>query len=402
MRILVCTPHLPYPPRGGGRADIWRRIEAFTQLGHSVMLLHQYEPSGPQAPLPGQFEEMDQVLAARYSWVVRRSVWRTVRQLLSVWRRPSRVSKVVPTGRDRAAIDEATRDFDPDLVWLDGPWLGELARRYHDELGIPIAYRSHNVEHVYLRRQARASTSVRDRVAWTVATIGLKRYELTMMHLARHTLDISLDDLEFWRTEGVTRISWLPPLPELALGNLPDQRVSSDIVFVGGLRFPNNVQGVRWLIDDVLPHLRTARPDVTVAIVGSTPSDDLRVELEANPAVRTYFDVPSVNPYLFGAQVLVNPVSIGSGVQLKMLDMLMTDAPIVTRTLATRGLPSTCVSQFTIADDPEDFAKAILAQLESSDVDVTERAKVRDLFTVQAVKHAIDSVYDSGDAASTP
>jgi polysaccharide biosynthesis protein PslH len=47
-------------------------------------------------------------------------------------------------------------------------------------------------------------------------------------------------------------------------------------------------------------------------------------------------DVPDPTIYLFGAKVLVNPVMTGSGVQVKMLDMLMTDAPIVTASQGTR------------------------------------------------------------------
>ena len=113
------------------------------------------------------------------------------------------------------------------------------------------------------------------------------------------------------------------------------------MLFVGELRLPNNVSGVRWLVDEVLPLLLQTRPDLVLSVVGSMPDDALRADLAANESVRTFFDVPSVNPYLFGAQVSFNPVSIGSGVQLKMLDMLMTDAPIVTHSNGAAWLSAT-------------------------------------------------------------
>lgn len=392
MRVLVCTPHVPFPPRGGGRADIWRRIEAIAGLGHEVMLMHQFDPQGPQAPTADQFEQMDEVLTARCSYPQRRGPWRTLRQLAGMWRLPWRIAKSEPAPEDRVAVEQAVRDFAPDLVWLDGPWLGQTARRIRAESGTPFAYRSHNVEHVYLLRQARAAKRLRQQIAWRVATIGLRRYELALMHESARVFDISLDDLSFWRAHGVDRISWLPPLPELALTEPPEHRVDSDLLFVGGLRFPNNVHGVRWLVDEVMPLLLAERPDLVLSVVGSTPGEDLRRSLEANPSVTTHFDVPSVNPFLFGARVLVNPVSIGSGVQLKMLDMLMTDAPIVTRSLGVRGLPESCVAEFTVEDDARAFARAIVDRLDAPGVDARSRAAAREFFTVRAVENALDEI----------
>lgn len=389
MRILVCSPHIPYPPTGGGRADVWRRIEAFTRLGHSVMLVHQFEPHGPRAPLPEHFEALDEVLTARCSYAIKRSKLRTVRQLLNLWRLPWHVAKTAPSGKDRRTLEQSIRGFAPDLTWLEGPWFAELGLKFRKERGTPIVYRSHNVEHAYLRDQARASTSRRNQIAWRVAIVGLKAYELKIMREVDRVLDISLDDLAYWQTEGAAHLRWLPPLPELALADPPDNTISADVVFVGGLRLPNNIHGVRWLVYDVLPILRASRPELVVTIVGSTPPADLKTELEANSAVRTFFDVPSVNPYLFGARVLVNPVSIGSGVQLKMLDMLMTDAPIITRRQGARGLPPECVAQFDVADTKEAFAVAVLERLDEPAVDAATRAEVRRCFTLAAVEDAI-------------
>lgn len=392
MRILVCSPHVPFPPVGGGRADVWRRIEAFVRLGHEVMLLHQYESRGPRAPLPQHFDGMDEVLTARFSFPIKRSKSRTVRQLLGIRRLPWHIAKAVPSGTDKTSADAQIRAFGPDLIWLEGPWLGEIARLYSVELGVPLAYRSHNIEHLYLARQARASQSKRNQIAWRLATVGLKQYELTAMRSAGGVFDISLDDMKFWQDQEVSNIGWLPPLPELALADPPTERVNSEVLFVGGLRLPNNVSGVNWLVDDVLPILHEARPDLILTIVGSGPAADLRKQLEDNPSVRTHFDVPSVNPYLFGAKVLVNPVSIGSGVQLKMLDMLMTDAPIVTRSQGSRGLPDLCTSQFEVADTKEEFASSILQGLEGAELDAGARQRARSLFTLDAVKAALASM----------
>lgn len=399
MRILVCAAYVPYPPKGGGRADIWRRIEAFTRLGHSVMLLHQYDTAGSLVPGPADFEAMDEILAARFSYRVKRSAFRTLRQLLGMPWRPWHAAKAVPSGDDREAADSAIDRFSPDLVWLDGPWPGEIARRTAARLRIPLVYRSHNVEHVYLRRQAAASPSPRNRVAWWLAAAGAKRYQLKLMGAADLVADISLDDLAYWREQGVASLCWLPPLPELALTGRPEETIPSDLLFLGGLSLPNNVTGLLWLIDEVLPIVHRTRPGLTLTVVGSSPRGELSARLEAHPAVRTHFDVPSVHPYLFGASVLANPVSIGSGVQLKMLDMLMTDAPIVTRGQGVRGLPADFAAICEVADTAEAFAAAILDGLARPGTDASARNAVRQQFEVAAVGACLARVSRAASAS---
>lgn len=391
MRILVCAPNFPFPPSGGGRADVWRRIEAFIRLGHQVMLLNPYEPRGPKAPTAEALAAVDQVVDARYSFAIKRSRSRTARQLLNIRRIPWHAATRVPSTEERRDLDRVLAEFDPTLVWLDSPWFGELGLELH-ERGIPMAYRSHNLEHDYLRKQAASTSRRRDQIAWRLASVGVKNYQLKLMAAANAVFDISLNDMVVWRRLGVSDIRWLPPLPQLALTGPSPDRVSTDVLFVGGLRTPNNVQGVRWLVERIVPLLHHHRPDIKVGIVGSYPDPDLTAELAANPAIRTYYDVPDVTPYQFGARVLVNPVSVGSGVQLKMLDMLMTDAPIVTRSQGTRGLPPACTREFDVADDEEEFAAAILRRLADPSIDLESRTKARELFTMDAVENALATI----------
>lgn len=392
MKIVVCVTAFPYPPRGGGYADAWRRIEAFVRLGHQVMMVNPYDPDGRRVPTAEELAYTETVLWGRYSFSIKRNPRRTIAQLLNMRRLPWFAATRVPEPDEQAELDRIVRDFGPDLIWLDGPWLGEVGLRLHRKFGAPIAYRSHNVEHVYLKVQAAAAVSRRNQIAWRLACVGVKQYQLRVMAEASAVFDISLSDLEYWRGQGVINGHWLPPLPELALAAPSEERVVTDILFVGGLRTPNNVQGVRWLVHRVLPILQQHRPDVVVGVVGSYPDPDLVAELAAERSVRTFYDVPDVTPYQFGARVLVNPVAVGSGIQLKMIDMLMTDAPIVTRSQGTSGFPASCIDQFEVADSESDFAAALLRCLDEPGVDPVARAEVRSQFDVNAVRAALATI----------
>lgn len=389
MNIVVLAPDTPYPANRGGRADIWRRILAFKALGHRVYLIHLQETQAPLRPAAGDLAAMDAVVDGRFSFPIKRGLLRSVRQLLGMGRLPWHAATRVPSPSELAELLPKVQTFQPDLLWLEGPWFGWLTEELRRHGGIRVAYRSHNVEHLYLRGQARVASSVRNRLAWTLATVGLHRYEMWLMRNANHVFDISMDDLNFWRKQGICHNSWLPPLPDLAVRSWPIERYSADLLFVGNLKTPNNLQGLRWLLDEVMPTLRSWRPELKLTIVGSQASAAVQDELQRRSDVNLHQDVPDVAPYLLGARVLLNPVSIGSGVQLKTLDMLMTDTPIVTRAQGLRGLPPSCWDTVAVAEEPLAFATAVLEAHSNVQRKSIDRSELRKAFTHAGIAAAL-------------
>lgn len=399
LRIAVFAPDMPYPPNRGGRADVWRRILALRALGHQVMLVCLHESAGPLAPSVADLAAVDAVVAQRFMFPMRRGPWRTLRQLALAWHTPWHAATRVPTSAERLQLWAQLDDFAPDLLWLDGPWFGRVVLARQAVRRLPLAYRSHNVEHQYLQRQAAAAVRLRDRLAWRMACWGLRRFERLLMDRADAVFDISVDDLAFWRAQGVQRQYWLPPLPELAVSAAPGQVVPGEVVFVGNLATPNNVRGVQFLLCEVLPKLQAQVPGVAISIVGSRPTADVRAWVAA-AGVTLLADVAEPMQHMLGARVLVNPVLTGSGVQLKMLDMLMTDRPIVTTTQGTRGLPPEVAAQLQVADAPQDFADAVCRALALDTVDAAARTRVRRQFTVHGLQQALQAMQSPGLVAA--
>lgn len=391
MRIVVFAPDLPYPPNRGGRADIWRRILAFRQLGHAVMLVNLQETTGAEAPTQADINFVDSVVARRFSFLMKRGVLIAIRQLANCWQIPWHAATRVPSAMELHALSVDLSGFKPDFIWLDGPWFGVVGELFAKRFDVPLLYRSHNIEHRYLQGQARAAVKLRDRLAWSLVCVGLKRFETKTMQQAIAVFDISVDDLKYWEGVGMQHVHWLPPLPELAFKDKPViNPIAGDIVFLGNLGTPNNVRGVEWLVTEVLPRVLARLPDVRCRIVGSNPTPFVSRLLAGAAGVDLCANVPDPTPYLFGARVLVNPVMTGSGVQVKMLDMLMTDAPIVTASQGTRGLPHEFWQLFRIADDADAFAQAVCEELSASTVNVPARAAAREVFSVAAVGRALE------------
>jgi hypothetical protein len=137
-----------------------------------------------------------------------------------------------------------------------------------------------------------------------------------------------------------------------------------DVAFVGNLRAPNNVGGVRWLVEQVLPiiEIRLGRMP-RVLIAGSQPTSELlrACGAVANLEMRPNFD--DLAETLSAAKVLVNPVLTGSGVAVKTVDMLLSGRPVVSTSHGVNGFPPEVKRLPRIADTPQAFADSICAAL---------------------------------------
>lgn len=392
-RFVIFSFDRPYPANRGGRADVWRRILGLRQLGHDVLLVAwiygRNNNENDLAVIKG-------VVSEYFEYPVRSGLIEYVRRLFCLPFLPSHVSSRMLDQRQRSHLDRQIGSFRPDYIWCEGPYPGWEAMRTAKIFDVPLAYRSHNIEHQYMARQAAVANSLRDKLAWKVAAFGLKRFELKIMAQAELVLDISLSDKEFWRRLGISRIAWLPPLPESMIQHhcgdnlkVPDV----DVVFLGNLTTPNNVAGVRWLLDEVKPILDIKRPGVKFLIGGSNPTQAIIEALARHPEVLQDINpVDAVAVYLRG-RTLVNPVRTGSGIQLKVVEMLALGTPVVTTLQGTAGMPEDVKTFFRISDDAEEFASSILEALDAHESGIHQRqAQVevaRQYFGLPALEAAI-------------
>jgi glycosyltransferase involved in cell wall biosynthesis len=141
------------------------------------------------------------------------------------------------------------------------------------------------------------------------------------------------------------------------------------IVFVGGFRHPPNVEAARWLIDDILPRIRSHRPGVRVTVVGADPPPLLRAR--ATESITITGRVERVEPFVAAAAVVVAPVRSGGGMRLKVLQAMALGRPVVTTSRGAAGVwnPPDAPT-IRVADEAAGIAAHAVALLESA----TERA----------------------------
>jgi len=148
-------------------------------------------------------------------------------------------------------------------------------------------------------------------------------------------------------------------LPEIARPSGPE---ADAIIFSGNLEYHPNVEAVRWFRTGIWPRVRESVSGVEWRLVGANPSA-IAAFTGGDPRIRVVGPVDDAVGHLGTAKVCVVPLLSGSGTRFKILEAWAAGRAVVSTTLGAEGLDARDGEHLLLADDPDDFADAVLRLL---------------------------------------
>jgi len=145
-------------------------------------------------------------------------------------------------------------------------------------------------------------------------------------------------------------------LPEIPRPQLAEADV---IVFSGNLEYHPNVEGVRWFRTRIWPRIRENAPEVEWQLLGSNPEAVARFT-SGDSRIRMLGPVDDAVAHLARAKVCLAPLLSGSGTRFKILEAWAAGRAVVSTTLGAEGLGARDGEHLLLADDPDEFANAVL------------------------------------------
>jgi glycosyltransferase involved in cell wall biosynthesis len=131
------------------------------------------------------------------------------------------------------------------------------------------------------------------------------------------------------------------------------------LVFSGVMRTPTNVQAVQWFASNVWPRVRAAIPEATWSIVGREPTAEVK-QLAKLPGVEVTGTVSDTSVAIAEAEVCINPMQAAGGMQNKLIEYMASGKAIVATSVANEGIGAIHEEHLIIADEPTEFAKAVI------------------------------------------
>ncbi len=364
-RVAVVTPYLPFPLSHGGAIRIFNLLRE-SAAGADIHLFAFAEKESPREvePLLQFCAQVVLVDAPR-------------------WDPPPALSLTPREARkfDSAAMQEAIAvavcDQQIPIVQIEFTQLAHLGRG--------LNARAILVEHDVtfdLHRQQRQRARGWNKLGARIEEVRWRRYELGHARRFDRVVVMSSEDKHRLTREGIAPeriaivengvdLERLRPAP-------PDPLAVPEILFIGSFRHFPNVLGYRFLVERVWPILRQARPDLRLTVVaGPDPSYYWRRHTgeplpPPEPGVDRLAFVEDVRPLYERATLVVVPLVVSAGTNLKVLEALAMGRAVVSTAVGVAGLGLTSGQNVMLADTAAGFAAATLNLL----VDTAARQQI--------------------------
>jgi len=359
VRIVFAAPVFPYPPDSGARKRLLRHMELLSAR-HECSLVTVVRPEDSPEALHAleRYGSVVTVPAPHRRSPLHRVAYRAGYGLMAGVRGLPLDAFYGCPGPFNAAVKRQAYAVGADIVHYDY-WfsaLGDLSAQPYRRVLL-----EHDVEYIRRRRQYESSPSPARKAVW----LTTERAERRVLSSMDCVLAVTEQDANEAHAVGAFRAVVLPTGVDTDFFCPPaEEPPAQSLVFVGAYSHQPNVDAVLWFCREILPQVRKLTPEVSLSIVGSSPTPDV-LALSQVSGVEVLGAVPEVVPHLQSARVAIAPLRVGSGIKGKILEYMSCARAVVTTPIGAEGMGLTSGENIVIADGAEDFARAVARLLQN-------------------------------------
>ena len=326
--VQIVSFNVPYPPDYGGVIDVFYKIKSLHQLGFEI-ILHTFEYGRSVQP------QLEKYCKKVFYYKRHRSIFYFF----------SRLPFIVVSRKNKALLQNLLTN--EGVILFEGIhttyWLYRNALKNRQ-----IVVRTHNIEYLYYQGLAITEKSIFRRIYFLLESSKLRKYEVETLANANHIIAISPNDFAFFK-QYFNTVNLVYPFHgndeiscKTGKGNY--------ILIHGDLSVPENIQSIKWLIENVVAMVR-----YPFIVAGKNPAQSLQkiiaryqhVKLIANPSEN------NMNDLIANAHINLIHSFHPQGMKLKLLNSLYKGRFVIVNpgVIDNTGFEKTCY----IAHQKEDY-----------------------------------------------
>lgn len=186
-------------------------------------------------------------------------------------------------------------------------------------------------------------------------TRRLKQYERSVFDYFDNRTIISEQDRELIPHPDRSKITCIPNGIDEQFFSPPNVEKEFDLVFVGNLSYPPNIEAVEFISDKILDKDQT----LSCLISGATPHPKVVRICRNNVKITLSGWVEDIRASYCRGRIFVAPMLIGTGMQNKLIEAMALGIPCITTSLANNGINGKHGESVFVADSPDEFILAI-------------------------------------------
>lgn len=342
MKLFIITSRVPYPLDKGDKLRIFHQIKYLSQF-HDITLCCLDDSSTTD------YQELKKICELH---VFKLNKFFIILNLFKAFfnQKPFQVNYFFQY-KIKRQIENLIRKNKPDHIYCQLIRCAEYVKHIHD---IPKTLDYMDTFSKGMERRIDKS------VFWKKPFIisehqRLLRYENLIFDYFEHKTIISKQDLDCIFHQKRNEIHIIKNGVDTTYFNIQDKaKKEYDIVFIGNLNYPPNIQACKYIAETIVPLLNE---NATILFSGASPAKEV-LELKSKQITVNGW-IEDIRTAYSSAKIFVAPMFSGTGLQNKLLEAMASGIPCITTPLANNALNGTHLENIYIANDEQEFYSAI-------------------------------------------
>lgn len=355
MHILFLSAWFPYPPDNGSKIRVYHLLKALAQQHEVTLLAFAFDTAQPD-----DIHNL-QTIGCQTIRVVPINPYQvnqagSLRTFLSA--RPV-VTWAIP--QMRQLVDHALQTERYNAVIASTGMMADYALQAPPQTAKILE--EHNSFTRWMRERVESAVSLTTRLRYWVSWQKTGYYEARLFRQFDQVVMVSEPDRQTSEYElpGYRQSVAVIPNGVDCRHNRPglSATIANRLVFNGALTYQANYEAMAYFLRQIYPRIKTAIPDLSLTITGSTDGVDL-TGLALDQSVQLTGWVEDVRQPVAQAAVCVVPLLQGGGTRLKILEAMALGTPVVATSKGAEGLNVQPGIHLLLADTPESFAASVI------------------------------------------
>jgi len=392
LKILQISPHLGVPPNTGANISVFGITKYLSLLGHEIDFVSYRKNFNLESTLKDLRPYCDPtILDIQTGNNVISAIFNVFSHV------PYNVSKYI--NRDlREFIIKYFKNNKPDIIHIDHLHMAWIVDDIRELTNAPIVLREHNVETNIMKRFSEKESNILLRWYSARQAKKLENYEVKYCRKFNKCIMItSVDEQQIRQLDSRIDTTTIEAgIDEHLLNYRKKEVIPKSLFHIGSLDWYPNKDGLEWFLNSVMPSLSEQIPEIKLFIYGSG-AEKLKIDSKVKDNIEICGFVSNLAQNILNKELMIVPLRIGSGIRLKILEMLAMGCNILTTEIGKEGINAENKKHLLIGNSAEEFKSIIIDYLNGKyDKElISNNAKdlIRDSYTWPIIAKRFENEY---------
>ena len=356
MKILVLTHRVPFPQNGGYAIVVCSTIKGLIALGHEVSLF-SLNGQNYNGSVQERDELQDKINYRSHKININLSMGDALVNLFL--KKSSNIGRYHDAEFEKVLLREL-KDTVYDIIQFEGLFITPYLASIRKHTKAILIYRPHNIEHQVWQRLAQQKSDLFKKWYLRILAKRIKDYELEQLNKFDAIAVFTDEDKKTILSFGTTIPVEIFPVgidlerykPDFTKTEFPS------LFFLGSLDWLPNREGIEWFIEKFYKDLTEGGLRVKFYVAGHNIPDRFD-DYEVMGKIFIQGEVDNAFEFVNSKAIMIVPLLSGGGMRVKIVEGMAMQKCIISTSLGAEGINYTNGNDIMIANNQDEFYKAI-------------------------------------------